>query len=230
MRADWHRIYFNNPRVYDLKIFAIVPVKRFERGKSRLSSMLDVEERVELCELLLDDTLGTLNKAYAIAEVVVVSSDKRAQGISKRHDARFLKEYTEMGVNKAITIADDYCIGACANATIVIPQDLPLLKADDIDRICSIAEEHDKCLAICPSIRYDGSNALLRKPPQLIKTYYDNNSFDMHIKAAKEIRANLKIILSRRIMTDLDTIEDAQNLMKEPTMTKSVSYLRSKVK
>jgi 2-phospho-L-lactate/phosphoenolpyruvate guanylyltransferase len=213
-----------------LKIFAIVPVKGFERGKSRLSSMLEVEERVELCELLLDDTLSTLNKASSICEVVVVSSDKRAQGISKRYNARFLREYTELGVNKAITIADDYCNAAHAHATLVIPQDLPLLIADDIDRICSIAEENEKCLAICPSLRYDGSNALLRKPPQLINTYYDSNSFVMHIKAAKEIRANLKIILSRRIMTDLDTIEDAKNLMNEPTMTKSVRYLRSKVK
>lgn len=213
-----------------MKIFAIVPVKGFERGKSRLSSMLEVEERVELCELLLDNTLSTLNKASAICEVVVVSSDKRAQRISKRHDARFLREHAELGVNKAVTIANDYCIGARAHATLVIPQDLPLLIADDIDRICSIVKEHEKCLAICPSLRYDGSNALLRKPPQLINTYYDNNSFVMHIKAAKEIRANLKIILSRRIMTDLDTIEDAQNLMKEPTMTKSVRYLRSKVK
>jgi len=213
-----------------LKISVIVPVKRFERGKSRLASMLDVVERVKLCGLLLDDTLSTINKASSISEVIVVSSDKRAEGISKRHGAIFLKEYVERGVNKAVSIADNYCNAAGANATIVIPQDLPLLTPADIDMICNTAEEYEKCLAICPSLRYDGSNALLRRPSKLIKTYYDNNSFDTHIKAAKEIRANLKIILSRRIMTDLDTIEDAENLMKEPTMTKSIIYLRSKVK
>jgi 2-phospho-L-lactate guanylyltransferase len=213
-----------------LKISAIVPVKRFERGKSRLASMLDVVERVKLCGLLLDDTLSTINKAASISEVIVVSSDKRAEGISKTHGAVFLKEYVDRGVNKAVSIADNYCNAAGANATIVIPQDLPLLTPADIDMICNTAEEYEKCLAICPSLRYDGSNALLRRPSNLIKTYYDNNSFDMHIKAAKKIRANLKIILSRRIMTDLDTIEDAENLMKEPTMTKSIIYLRSKVK
>jgi 2-phospho-L-lactate/phosphoenolpyruvate guanylyltransferase len=213
-----------------LKIFAIVPVKSFERGKSRLASMLDIVKRVKLCELLLDDTLTTLHNAYAISEVIVVSSDKRARGISDKHGARFLKENEETGVNEAIGIADSYCNEAGADATIVIPQDLPLLVPYDINMICESAKGYDKYMAICPSLRYDGSNALLRRPCMLIETYYDNNSFDTHVKAAKEIGANLKIILSRRIMTDLDTIEDAENLMNEPTMARSVLYLRSQMK
>jgi len=213
-----------------LKIFAIVPVKSFERGKSRLASMLDIVKRVKLCELLLDDTLTTLRNAYAISEVIVVSSDRRAHGISDKHGARFLKENEERGVNKAIAIADSYCNEAGADATIVIPQDLPLLVPYDINMICESAKGYDKYMAICPSLRYDGSNALLRRPCMLIETYYDNNSFDMHVKAAKEIGANLKIILLRRIMTDLDTVEDAENLMNEPTMARSVLYLRSQVK
>jgi 2-phospho-L-lactate guanylyltransferase len=205
-----------------LKIFAIVPVKSFERGKSRLASMLDVVKRVKLCELLLDDTLTTLHNAYAISEVVVVSSDRRAHLISDKHGARFLKEYEEGGVNKAIAIADSYCSNAGADATMVIPQDLPLLVPYDINMICESAIGYDKYMAICPSLRYDGS--------MLIETYYDNNSFDMHVKAAKEIGASIKIILSRRIMTDLDTVKDAENLMNEQTMAKSVLYLRSQVK
>jgi 2-phospho-L-lactate/phosphoenolpyruvate guanylyltransferase len=213
-----------------LKIFAIVPVKRFERGKSRLASMLDVVKRVKLCELLLDDTLITLHKAYVISEVIVISSDSRARRISDKHGARFLKENEEGGVNKAVAIADNYCNKAGADATIVIPQDLPLLAPCDINMICESGKGYNKYVAICPSLRYDGSNALLRRPCMLIGTYYDNNSFDMHVKAAKEIGANLKIILSRRIMTDLDTIEDAENLMNEPTTARSVLYLRSQVK
>jgi 2-phospho-L-lactate/phosphoenolpyruvate guanylyltransferase len=213
-----------------LKIFAIVPVKNFERGKSRLASMLDVVKRVKLCELLLDDTLTTLHNAYAISEVIVVSNDRRAHGISDKHGARFLKEHEEGGVNKAVAIADSYCNKAGADATIVIPQDLPLLVPDDINMICESAKDYNKYMAICPSLRYDGSNALLRRPSMLIETYYDNNSFDMHVKAAKEIGANFKIILSRRIMTDLDTVEDAENLMNEQTMARSVIYLRSQVK
>ncbi|HET7344654.1 MAG TPA: NTP transferase domain-containing protein, partial [Nitrososphaeraceae archaeon] len=155
-----------------MKIFAIVPVKRFENGKSRLAKVLSSADRIKLCELLLYDTLNTLKKASMISEVIVVSSDIRAWKIAKRYDVKFLKENTDSGVNGAVAFADDYCSEARATATIVIPQDLPLLLPEDIDRICESAREYEKCLVICPSLRYDGSNALLRKPSMLLQTHY----------------------------------------------------------
>ncbi|MFL6397330.1 MAG: hypothetical protein ACJ706_09275, partial [Nitrososphaeraceae archaeon] len=79
------------------------------------------------------------------------------------------------------------------------------------------------------SVRYDGSNALLRRPPKLIDSYYDNNSFDMHIDAARKAGAKIKVILLDRVMRDLDTVEDAEYIVKEPMMCKSIVYLRSKI-
>jgi 2-phospho-L-lactate guanylyltransferase (CobY/MobA/RfbA family) len=72
-----------------LKIFAIVPVKRLENGKSRLATFLSSTERIKLCELLLKDTLSTLKKTSRISEVIVVSSDVQAEKIAKRYDAKF---------------------------------------------------------------------------------------------------------------------------------------------
>jgi 2-phospho-L-lactate guanylyltransferase len=214
-----------------LKIFAIVPVKRFENGKSRLATLLTIAERVKLCQLLLDDTLSTLKKTSRISKVIVVSSDRDAEKIAKSYHAKFLKENKDMGVNEAVALADNYCSEAGANATIVIPQDLPLLLPKDIDMMCKSAEEYEKCLVICPSLRYDGSNALLRRPVLLLQTYYDNNSYETHIKVARELGVNVKVFLSQRIMLDLDTVEDIQNLLKEPRSThKAFVYLKNKVK
>jgi 2-phospho-L-lactate guanylyltransferase len=213
-----------------LKIFAIVPVKRLENGKSRLATFLSSTERIKLCELLLKDTLSTLKKTSRISEVIVVSSDVQAEKIAKRYDAKFLKEDKDSGVNEAVAFADGYCSEARATATLVIPQDLPLLLPEDIDRICESAEGYEKCLVICPSLRYDGSNALLRKPSLLLQTHYENNSYQTHLKLARDIGANVNVILSRRIMTDLDTVEDVQNLIKESSIHKAVMYLRSMVR
>lgn len=213
-----------------MKIFAIVPVKRLENGKSRLATFLSSTERIKLCELLLKDTLSTLKKTSRISEVIVVSSDVQAEKIAKRYDAKFLKEDKDSGVNEAVAFADGYCSEARATATLVIPQDLPLLLPEDIDRICESAEGYEKCLVICPSLRYDGSNALLRKPSLLLQTHYENNSYQTHLKLAREIGANVNVILSRRIMTDLDTVEDVQNLIKESSIHKAVMYLRSMVR
>jgi 2-phospho-L-lactate guanylyltransferase len=212
-----------------LKIFAIVPAKQFEKGKSRLASLLDIRDRVKLGELLLDSTLHTLENVTALYDTVVISTDVRAKRIAKMHGAIFVDEGKHIGVNNAVNIANDYCTRAGAVATVVVPQDLPLALSEDIDMICNAAKDYDRCLIICPSARYDGSNVLLRRPPRLIESHYDNNSFNMHINAAKKIGAKVKIILSHRMMRDLDTVEDAQYLAKEPRTCKPLIYLRSKL-
>jgi 2-phospho-L-lactate guanylyltransferase len=150
-----------------LKVFAIVPVKNFISGKSRLASLLSVEERIKLSKLFLDCTLKTLTNTSVISKVVVVSSDKRAEAIAKMYDAKFLQEKKDQGVNAAVALADVYISEYDVDATIVIPQDLPLLLPEDIENMCTSAQEHEKCLVICPSLRFDGSNALLRRPPLL---------------------------------------------------------------
>ena len=218
-----------------MKVFAIVPVKNFESGKSRLASLLTVEERVKLSELFLDYTLNTLTNTSAISNVVVVSSDKRAERIAKIHNAKFLQEKKNQGVNAAVALADVYISEYAVDATIVIPQDLPLLLPEDIERICTSAQGHEKCLVICPSLRFDGSNALLRRPPLLITTNYDNDSYNVHIKKAKASNAIIKIIKTKRIMIDIDTVEDVINLIKinsrnKDNINKAVGFLTSKIK
>ena len=206
-----------------------MPAKQFEKGKSRLASLLDIDDRVKLGELLLDSTLHTLENATALYSTVVISTDVRAKRIAKMHGAIFVDEGKQIGVNNAVNLANDYCARAGAVATVVVPQDLPLALSEDIDMICNSAKEYDRCLIICPSSRYDGSNVLLRRPPKLIDSHYDNNSFNMHVNAAKKIGAKIKIILSQRMMLDLDTLEDAQYLAKEPRTCKPLVYLRSKL-
>ena len=213
-----------------MKIFALVPVKRFESSKSRLSSVLNIVERRELSELLLTNTLSVLTEASAISEIVIVSSDEMAMEIARRNGAKILRESKDDGVNAAIARADEYSFENGADATLVIPQDLPLLVAADVNMICRKAEMLDRCLVVCPSIRYDGSNALLRKPSRLLKTSYDEDSFNAHIRAATKVGIVIKIFLSKRIMLDLDTTEDIRILMNQGITNLPVDYLKSKLK
>jgi 2-phospho-L-lactate/phosphoenolpyruvate guanylyltransferase len=200
-----------------LKLFAIIPVKKFEYSKSRMGQFFSVEERVRLSQLLLDQTIKTLKKTTTLSEIIVVSIDKRAQIAAEMHNISFLKEDVENGVNAAVNIADCYCIRHGADATIVVPEDLPLLVPNDIDMMYDIAIKYEKCLLICPSIGYDGSNLLVRKPPNLLaKTHYDNgNSYYSHIISAMGAGAYVKVIFSEGVMKDLDTLEDAKCLVSQ---------------
>lgn len=213
-----------------MKTFALIPVKRFECSKSRLARVLSIDERIKLSELLLVNTIRVLTKSSAISEIVVISSDEVAMDIAKRNNTKFLREAKDRGVNAAIAIADNYSSEKGAEATIVIPQDLPLIMAADVDMICSKAEALERCLVVCPSVRYDGSNALLRKPSRLLETHYDQDSFNAHIRAARQVGIPIKIFLSKRIMVDLDTTEDIKILMKQQIANLPVAYLKSRLK
>jgi 2-phospho-L-lactate/phosphoenolpyruvate guanylyltransferase len=213
-----------------MKIFALVPVKKFEGSKSRLGAVLSINERIKLSELLLINTISVLKKSSAISNIVVISSDERAMEIARRTDAKFLKEAKDRGVNAAIAVADDYSSENRAHATIVIPVDLPLLTATDVNMMCRKAKSPERCLVISPSLRYDGSNALLRKPSRLLKTHYDEDSFHAHIRAATQFGIPIKVVLSQRIMKDLDSIEDIKNLMNQRVTNPPVAYLKSKVR
>jgi len=183
-----------------------------------------------LSELLLRNTLGVLKKSSVLSQIVVVSSDDQAEKIARMNDVEYLREESDSGVNAAISRADDYSCEMGADATIVIPQDLPLLTNSALDAVCRKAEGQERCLVICPSIRYDGSNALLRKPSDVMRTFYENDSFNAHMRFAKKLKIALKVFLSDRIMIDLDTIEDVRILVERRTANGPAAYLKSKAR
>jgi 2-phospho-L-lactate/phosphoenolpyruvate guanylyltransferase len=213
-----------------MKTFAIVPVKSFENAKTRLSSILDTDDRIRLSLLMLEDTLQVLSVVHLLTQVIIVSADMRVEEIAAKYGANFLLEEKESGVNSAVALADSYCMKEAADATMVIPHDLPLLESTDISKACELAEKESRCIVICPSLRYDGTNMLLRKPPSIIDTFYDADSYNMHVKAAIRLGIPVKHLFSKSLMHDIDTPEDALELIKEEeTVTaRSLEFIKSK--
>jgi len=213
-----------------MKIFAIVPIKKFENAKTRLSSVLGTDDRTHLSLLMLQDTLQTLSVVQSLTQVITVSADKRVEEIALKYGATFLLEEKERGVNSAIVLADNYCIKEAADATMVIPHDLPLLDPIDISKACKLAENESRCIVICPSFRYDGTNILLRKPPLIIATFYDADSYNAHIKIATRLGIPVKRLFSKGLMHDIDTPEDATEIIKEETSvsSRSLEFIKSK--
>ena len=133
---------------------------------------------------MLDDTLRTLSNSHCFREILVVTGDDRAGEIARKRGAEVVFQEKDTGVNSAVALADTYSVNAGADATVVVPQDLPLMTAEDMKCVCSLAEG-ESCIALCPSLRLDGTNILLRKPPYAIATNYDNHSYESHLEVAK---------------------------------------------
>ena len=189
------------------KIAAIIPVKSLNSSKSRLSPFLTLQQRRNLTLFLLKATIKKVKSSQFISDIIVVSRDNTIENFSAENSLKFIKD-SDNGVNNAVILADRYCIENEIDANIVIPNDIPFLSFQSIDQICVISENYSKCIIICPSKRFDGTNILLRKPPGVIKTFYDNNSYVNHLKEAQKLNVPIESLDHDNLRFDIDTKED----------------------
>ncbi len=209
-------------------IYAIIPVKTLSHAKTRLSKTLTSKERRELNLIVLRHVVKTVKSSECVDRVVVVSPDPEVLSICRAQGAVGLEEERNQGVNAAVAKGVDYCISEGGSTSLVIPSDLPCITSSDLKKISGLAMEGE-VVAITPSMRLDGTNMLLRKPPSAIKTSYDKDSFITHVSEASRLGVRLILYLSNTIMLDLDTEADLALFMEEPSNLEAYNYLSSVV-
>ncbi|HEU4443443.1 MAG TPA: 2-phospho-L-lactate guanylyltransferase [Nitrososphaeraceae archaeon] len=206
-----------------MKTFAIVPVKRFDSAKSRLGMLLNKYERAQLSKLLVERTIHVLKGTSGIKKIVLVSSDVNVEKIADLYGATFLKEQIQRGVNSAVDKGTEFCTDSGAEATLVLPADLPLVIPEDIDIVCKAALTVRNCMVLCPSYKFDGSNIMLRKPCDIIKTSYDSRSYLTHVHEGVRNNIKARVLFIRRAMIDMDTIQDITNLLALGEMDEQIA-------
>jgi 2-phospho-L-lactate guanylyltransferase len=133
--------------------------------------------------------------------------------MDKFRDMVIIKESDLDGVNNAIGLANKFIKDNEFSESLIIPIDLPLLSTGDLENMIENSRKFEKGVCIVPSKRFDGTNALLRKPNLVIDTFYDNNSFYNHVKSAAENNVSIEIIRNENLMIDLDTVDDVVEIM-----------------
>jgi 2-phospho-L-lactate guanylyltransferase len=196
-----------------LKIVALIPVKQFKLSKKRLE--LTTKQKIVLTELMLKFTILNLKKCKSISRIITISEDERVEKISKYYETQFIFS-KEKGVNFAIEAGDNYCKENMIESNIIVPIDLIFLNPCEIDLLVSVARKNQRCAIIVPSMRMDGTNLLLRRPFNLFKTSYDNNSYFNHVQSSKESSAQTVIVKSDNLSEDLDTMDDYKRIITRP--------------
>ena len=195
-----------------MKTAAIIPVKTFSKAKTRLG--LSQEKTEKICEIMLEEILHTLSISPHIDQVIIVTKDKNALEISKKFNVVSITDTDESGVNNAVSLADDYLLKNQFEASIVFPQDIPYMKTQDIEFILKFKADSNFVIVV-PSRRFDGTNALVRMPVNIMKTHYDEDSYKIHMSTAKEITRDVSLVFVKRIMWDVDNLEDLQFLLSQ---------------
>ena len=195
-----------------MKIAAIIPVKTFSKAKTRLD--LSPQQVEELCKVMLEEILQTLSISPQIEKIIMVTKEEKAIEIGKKFNAVIIIDEKEESVNSAVSLADKYLLENNFDVSIVFPQDIPFIKTQDIDFMLNY-KMHPNFAIIVPSRRFDGTNALARMPIDLMETHYDEDSYKIHMNTAKNHTLNVAMVFVKRIMWDVDNLEDLKFLLEQ---------------
>ena len=195
-----------------MKIAAIIPVKTFSKAKTRLD--LSPQQVEELCKVMLEEILQTLSISPQIEKIIIVTKEEKAIEIGKKFNTVIIIDEKEESVNSAVSLADKYLLENNFDVSIVFPQDIPFIKTQDIDFMLNY-KMHPNFAIIVPSRRFDGTNALARMPVDLMKTHYDEDSYKIHMNTAKNHTLNVAMVFVKRIMWDVDNMEDLKFLLEQ---------------
>lgn len=195
-----------------MKIAAIVPVKTFSLAKTRLD--LSPQQKEDLCKIMLEEILYTLSISPQIEKTVIVTKEEKAIELGKKYSAIIIPDKEEKSVNNAVALADKYLLENKFDASIVFPQDIPFIKTQDIDFMLNYKVPPNFAIVV-PSRRFDGTNALVRMPIDLMATHYDEDSYKIHMNTAKEYTRNVALVFVKRIMWDVDNMDDLRFLLEQ---------------
>jgi len=208
----------------EMTIWAIVPVKPFTLAKSRLSGSLTPQQRSELSRNLLLHTLDVLARVPLIRRTLVVSRDSAALALARRANANTVTETntSDLNLNQALRRATEAALALGVQAVLILPADLPRLTPTDVnlllDALTSTPAErthrgerthHNERVAVIAPDRHErGTNALLVRPPDLIRFAFGPDSFREHVRRAQAADAQVRLVRAPNLALDLDTPED----------------------
>ena len=195
-----------------MKIAAIIPVKTFSLAKTRLN--LSLLQKEELCKTMLEEIIHILSISPQIEKIIIVTKEKKAIQIGEKFNVVIIPDNEEKSVNNAVALADKYLLENKFDASIVFPQDIPFIKTQDIDFMLNYKTPPNFAIVV-PSRRFDGTNALVRMPINLMSTHYDEDSYKIHMNTAKEYTRNVALVFVKRIMWDVDNMEDLNFLLEQ---------------
>jgi 2-phospho-L-lactate guanylyltransferase len=194
-----------------MSVWAIIPARPLEEGKSRLAEALTPAERRRLNELFFRQTLEIVASVVGHDRVLVVSRSKPLLKAAEAMAFQTLLESAPHGLNEALAQAAEVARSRGASAILSVSCDLPFMVADDLKALLDTALEGDG-LAIASDRGGTGTNALVVSPVGAIPYAYGIGSFAAHQRAATDRGLVLNVVRRAGLSFDIDTPDDFEQM------------------
>lgn len=207
-------------------IFALLPVK-IHNAKQRLSGLLEQAEREALARAMYQHVLSTLCSSRGLDRIVVAASDIAAAEFARQSGALVFEEQQQLSHSHSADAAARRAMTAGARTILMIPIDVPLLSAGDVEALIEAGRSSE--LVIVPSADGTGTNALARTPPDVIECRFGPGSFRAHLEQGRARGIEPAVLRPPGLVFDLDTPEDAAELLARAPDCKIAELLRTKM-
>jgi 2-phospho-L-lactate guanylyltransferase len=202
----------------------LVPVKNLSSAKQRLAAVLDQPARTALAQAMLHDVLTALQGWKDRQPVALVTSDPYAVKLAGEYRFEIIPDPDNPGETGAIEMATRICVERGADSTLVIPADIPLIQAWELEEILKHAPAEGSVLV--PAADGRGTNAAFRRPANLFPLRFGNDSFRPHHAAAKATGKPCVVLKLSGIAVDVDNPSDLQDLISLPGETRAQALAR----
>jgi 2-phospho-L-lactate guanylyltransferase len=197
----------------------VLPVKSLDASKARLGPVLEPLERAALTLAMLEDVLD-VTLAMAGWQTWVVSPDEAVLEVSRARGADILVE-EEPPLDSAIAQAEAEATGRGADALAVLLPDTPLVTPATLTR----ALHRLGPVVLGPSADGQGTNLLVRRPPDVIAAAFGPNSAARHRRAADAAAVPITVVEDPTIAFDVDVPDDILGVLRSPRPTRAREVL-----
>jgi 2-phospho-L-lactate guanylyltransferase len=202
----------------------LVPIKNTAAAKQRLADILDQPSRTELAQAMLYDVLTTLYNWKSRPQVAVVTSDPYAEKLAAEYQFEVIPDPDNPGETGAIEMATRVCVERGMEWTLVIPADIPLIQALELEEILKHAPTVGSLLV--PAFDGRGTNAAFRRPANLFPLRFGNDSFKPHHAAAQATGTPCVVLNLPGIAIDVDNPSDLQQIISLPGEARAQRLVR----
>lgn len=182
----------------------MLPVKPIAEAKTRLGPLFDAPARAEIARALLEDALALCVSAPFLSWSVI-TRDPEVLAMARERGLNAIEE-RGTGLNEAVTQAVEVVTGAGAESMTVIPSDVPLAWAGDLQDLLDTGATSDT--VVVPAAGGGGTNALYLGPPDLIAPRFGPSSLKAYLAATEAAGLRCSILSLPRLALDIDTVAD----------------------
>ena len=191
----------------------LIPVKDLTRAKQRMASLFTQAERTRLAWAMMEHVFSEVIRAKGWDRVFVVTAYEPAARLARSLKMEVIKEDSQVSESRSVDYASRLCRGRGVRSLLRVPIDLPLLEAKDMEALLARCGPAPSALLV-PSRDGDGTNALLRTPPDLFPSRFGPGSFRKHLREAACVGVKAEVVRLSSFTFDVDEPEDLVHVLR----------------